>query len=422
METIPSPERRREPVNASQEAEPMSHILAIESDQQRRSVLMALIREHVPADVTFVDTVGAAIASFEHRQPDLIVAPALLPVADSGRLSEHVRWHADPHVQMVTISALDMLREAPAEGPRRFAFIRRRRPVSLGQQYDPSMVGRQIADALDRALTLREQRGAACDRLPLIRRPVAPLPAELVHLATSAIPGAAENFRERAERTPRSGPSFWGVQMPGGAEAELVNISRTGVLLECASKVAPGVTLELRLHGMGQNCVVMARFVRSDIARVDRLGVRYHAAAQFEEPLAMPRPRAESTPGATPQSLAELFATVVSALNSNEDPSLRFAQGLRGLIGARDVLIRPNPIVPDRESESFYFRIGGDDRSGMVLQVLLDRHRLLTAAEFWTLKAASGMALAVLELKRASTHDRRLLPARVAGIRKRRVA
>jgi hypothetical protein len=349
------------------------------------------------------------------------VAPALLPAEDSDRLSEHVKWHADPHVQMVTISALDMLREAPSEEPLRFAFFRRRRPLSLGQQYDPSMVGRQIADALDRALTRREQRGATFDRLPLVRQPMTPLLAELAQVA-SATSASEGNFRERAERTPQPGMSLWGVRMPGGAEAELVNISRTGLLLECASKVSPGATLEVQLLGMGQNCVVMARFVRSDIARVDRLGVRYHAAAQFAEPLALLRPRAESTPTATPQSLAELFTTVVSGLNSQEDSSLRFAQGLRGLIGACDVLIRPTPIAPDDDSESFYFRIGGNDQSGMILQILLDRHRGLTAAEFRMLKAASGMALAVLELKRASTHDRRLLSAPSAEVRKRLVA
>jgi hypothetical protein len=59
VEIVPSRERRREPMNAFQESRPTSQILAIESDQQRRSVLMALVREHVQADVAFVDTVSA---------------------------------------------------------------------------------------------------------------------------------------------------------------------------------------------------------------------------------------------------------------------------------------------------------------------------------------------------------------------------
>src|SRR5262245_52248617 len=353
-----------------QESWPTSHILAIESVRSRRRLLMALIRECVPAHVTFVDTVGDAIASFERRQPDLIVAPALLPVEDSDRLTEYVKWHADPHVQMVTISALDMLRKAPAEEPQRFGFFRRRRPVSLGLLYDPSMVGRQIADALDRAVTRREEQGATFDVRPLIRQPNAPLLVEPVQVAASATTASPWNLRERAERMPQRGPWVWGVRMPSGAKVELVNISRTGLLVESASKVSPGVILALQLSGMGQNCVVKARFVRSDIARVDRFGVSYHAASQFEEPPAILGPRAESTLRATPQSLAELFTTVVSGLNAEEDSSVRFAQGLRGLIGARDVLIRPTPIAPDHDSESIYFRIGGD-QSGLILQVLL---------------------------------------------------
>ena len=400
----------------------MSHILAIESDQERRTLLMTLIGDHVAADVTLVDTVNDAIASFEHRQPDLIVAPPLLSVEDSDRLSEHVKWHADPHVQMVTISALDMLREVPSEGRQRLWFFRRRRRLSLGLQYDPSMVGRQIADALDRAVTLREERGSTLDVRLLIRQPQAPLPVAPVQVGASVTPAAAWALRERAERMPQRGPWVWAVRMPLDAQVELVNISRTGLLLESASKVSPGLTLELQLSGMGQNCVVKARFVRSAIARVDRLGVRYHAAAQFEEPLAMLAPRGEATPRATPQSLAELFTAIVSELNSEEDSSVRFAHGLRGLIGARDVLIRPTPIAPDHDCESIYFRVGDDDQWGMILQVLFDRGRALTTAEFRMLKAASGLASAVLELERASIHAGRLLPAPVTAGAKMLVA
>src|SRR5262249_50528309 len=60
--------RRRHPLtNVFQgKRRAMSHILAIESDRRRRILLMALIREHALADVTMVDTVDDAIASFKH--------------------------------------------------------------------------------------------------------------------------------------------------------------------------------------------------------------------------------------------------------------------------------------------------------------------------------------------------------------------
>jgi CheY-like chemotaxis protein len=382
----------------------MSHILAIESDRDRRTLLMALIREHVLADVTMVDSVKEAVASFERRQPDLIVAPALLSPEDSERLNSHVKWHADPHVQMLTIPALDMLRESSPEENRRLGFFGRRRPFALGLQYDPSIVARQIADRLDRALALREEGGR--DVRPLLRKQEAIVVGSSVEETPSCRPASASaGLRDRAERLPQRDPQLWVVRLPWGTEVDMVNISRTGVLLESGSKLTPGVTLDLQLRGMGQSRIIPARFVRSEISRVDRLGVRYHAAAQFEQPLDLLTPRTESRPAANPQPLAELFSAVVCDSNQPEDVSVRFARGLRGLVGARDVLIRPTPIAPGHDCESIYFRVNGDDRSGMILQVLLDRDRALTTAEFKLMKAATGLASALFELRQPSIED-----------------
>jgi CheY-like chemotaxis protein len=390
----------------------MSHILAIESDRQRRTLLMALIREHVLADVTMVDSVKEALASFEHRQPDLIVAPALLSPEDSERLNAHVKWHADPHVQMLTIPALDMLRASSPEQNRRLGFLRRR-PVSLGLQYDPSIVARQIADRLDRALAIREEGGR--DMRPLLRKQEAIVVVSSVEEAPSRRPAATSaGMRDRAERMAQREPQLWVVRLPWGTEVDMVNISRTGVLLESGSKLTPGVTLELQLLGMGQSRIIPARFVRSEISRVDRLGVRYHAAAHFEQPLDLLTPRTESTPTANPRSLAELFSAVVCDSNQPEDVSIRFARGLRGLVGARDVLIRPTPVTPGNDCESIYFRVNGDDRSGMILQVLLDRDRALTTAEFKLMKAATSLTSALLELRHTSTDEDTQLSALVA--------
>ena len=46
----------------------------------------------------------------------------------------------------------------------------------------------------------------------------------------------------------------------------------------------------------------MARFLRSDVARVDRFGVRYHAAAKFDDPLDILTPQAEQTRSALSRS------------------------------------------------------------------------------------------------------------------------
>lgn len=394
----------------------MPHILVIETDRNRRTLLMGLIREHTRmVDVTMVDSVQAAIDCFANKKPDLIVAPTLLSPEDSAQLTEHVKWHAAPHVQMLTVSALDILRAPIAEERRRFSLFRRRRPVSLGLQYDPSMVGAQIADALERAVTLREERGSTMDVRALLRKEEPVLIVQPVQ--TGAIDPILSNrsFRERAERMAQSG---WTVRMPWGSEVDLVNISRTGVLIESSSKVSPGVILDLSLKGMGQSHNVTARFVRSQIANVDRLGVRYHAAAHFEQPIEMLTARTESNskPQATPQSLAALFSSVVSESDDAEDPCLRFTRGLCGMVGARDVFVGQTPMVPSDDCESIYFRVNGDERSGMVLQVLFDRHRSLTSAEFRLLKAATGLTSALLDLDGVTFDETALVKRKLAQV------
>lgn len=388
----------------------MSRILAIEPDRQRRALLTALIRAQVQAEITMVDSVSAAIARFDEQQPDVILAPTLLSPADGEQLRAYVQQHASSHVQMVTVPALDMLREPAADEERAFALFRRKRPAGLGLQYDPDAVGKQIADRLERALSLR-------DELAMLRGVEVMVAHEtslaLKSISTEVEPAAAPAARDRrwAERSPQKQvPWLQGVRLPWGTDVSLVNISRTGILVESGSKVTPGVTLELQLSGTGLNRVVLARFVRSEIAGVDRFGVRYHAAATFEQPLdiiaARTEPDASSSarPKPTPQALVSLLNDVVADSNQAEAASIRFARGLRDLVGARDVLIRCSPMVPPSDSESIYFNVQ-DNCGSRILQVMFDRNRELTASEFKLLKAAPGLTAALLELERDVAAD-----------------
>jgi hypothetical protein len=260
----------------------MSGILVIESDRKRRTLLKALLREHAQVESTIVESVNAAIADFEKYQPDLIVTPTLLPCEDSDRLCSHVRRHAEPHVQMLSLAALDLLCEPPAEAREGFGFFRRRRPAGLWLQYDPALVGRQIAENLQRARDMRSQRPADRDRRLVIAAnedgvlPIKPASA------------APVNERRLDQRMPQRLLWLWTVQLPGGADADLVNISRRGILIESRSLVSPGVTLHLHVGIAGVNRIVPARFVRSEVTRMDRLGVRNHAAARFDQPFEIP--------------------------------------------------------------------------------------------------------------------------------------
>jgi hypothetical protein len=389
----------------------MGSILAIEADPKRRQLLTTLIREHVEADLTIVESVSAAMAILARQGPDLIVAPTLLSPQDSEQLISHVKLHLAAHVQMLTVPALDMLVEAPGERKRWLGFFRRRQ-VHLGLQYDSAIVGAQIADWLERAQTLRAEHDAVLAMCVEATTEVgSTVRASQTDAGATAVAAGDEvlvalpDDRRRADRSPKGEVSWLSaVRLPWGLDVHLVNISRTGLLVESSSKVTPGVTLELLLSGPGLKRVVMAHFVRSEVARVDSLGVRYFAAAKFEQPFDLLDPRAEPAAHSTPaQALAGVLATVLAESGHPREPAqVRFARGLRALIRARDVLVRHAPVAPPDDCESIYFHVKGEGRSRVILQVIFERDRALTASEFGLLKAAASMTAAVIELERSA--------------------
>ena len=396
----------------------MPRILAIEADPKRRDVLTALVREHVKADLVVVASVGAAIASITRKTPDLIVAPTLLAPGEEAELLTHMKQlQTAPYVQMVTVPALDMLVDAPREAtaPRRFfSPVFNRRPVSLGLQYDSKMVVAQIADALERA---RDQRMEYATMLAYSEA-AAERARRSTHLvrtadlqASDAVIGqqlrdAARDDRRIALRRGRGDvPWLSGIKLSWGQELQLVNISSTGVLVETGSKLAPGSTTELHLSGPETNLVVPVRFIRSDVARIDGLGVRYHAAAAFAKEINLEGPRraarAARDAATAPQELAALLSDVLG--NADESPmpaQARFAHGLRQLVGARDVQVRVGSAGSIGGRETLYFDLPGDDRARRTLQVMFERGHDISDAEFRLLKAAAWMAAAVIELER----------------------
>ena len=393
----------------------MPRILAIEADPKRRNVLIALVREHVKADLVVVPSVGAAIASIAEHTPDLIVAPTLLAPADEAELSGHMRQlHTAPYVQMVTLPALDMLADAPREKASRrrlFGPVFNRRPVSLGIQYDSKMVAAQIADGLERA---REQRmeyaamlaysDAAAERARMSTRLVRPVDLGAGDVLISRqLREAARDDRRIALRKGRGDvPWLSGIKLSWGQELQLVNISSTGVLVETGSKLAPGSTTELHLSGPETNLVVPVRVIRSDVARIDGLGVRYHAAAAFSKEIDLDGPRRRAAaPPTPPQELALLLGDALGSGRDDREPACtRFAQGLRRLVGARDVQLRTGPTGSSAGRETLYFDVPGDDGGRTTLQVMFERDHDVTDEEFRLLKAAAWLTAAVIELEK----------------------
>ncbi len=168
------------------------------------------------------------------------------------------------------------------------------------------MVAAQIVDGLERARTLRmeyaatlayqEAFGTAGANTSLVLARAGSGPALDVSSAR-----VQEQLREQARDERRIAlrkgrgdvPWLSGIKASWGADLQLINISSTGVLVETGSKFAPGSTTNLHLSGPETNLVVPVRFIRSDVARIDGLGVRYRAAAAFAQEVDLGGPRRE---------------------------------------------------------------------------------------------------------------------------------
>jgi hypothetical protein len=93
-------------------------------------------------------------------------------------------------------------------------------------------------------------------------------------------------------------PAITGVRLkPHGADAKLVNISLTGMLTECTSRVKVGSTVAVLFEGSFAVESVVGRIVRCEVSAMGRDGVlRYHVAIAFTQPLSP-----EMLPGLTQQ-------------------------------------------------------------------------------------------------------------------------
>jgi hypothetical protein len=199
-------------------------------------------------------------------------------------------------------------------------------------------------------------------------------------------------------------PWLSGIKVSWGPELQLINISSTGVLVETGLKFAPGSTTDLQLCGPETNLVVPVRFLRSTVARVDGLGVRYQAAAAFAKELDIDRRgtgagREGRTRARPSDELAALFGTVLSS-TQDEPAHARFARGLRQLVGAKDVQVSSGRPEFSAGRGMLSFDVPGDDRSRTTLQVVFDRNHDVTDVEFRMLKAAAWLTAAVLEFEK----------------------
>lgn len=129
-----------------------------------------------------------------------------------------------------------------------------------------------------------------------------------------------------APRHPASAfPEIHGVRLdPPGIVAALVNLSATGVLVECASRQLPGRLLTVHFAGTFNPAAIESRVVRCEVAGIAPDGsLRYHLGLAFSERIALPA-ALEADAGTQPTAAAPpVVAAPASATAPVSTPILR---------------------------------------------------------------------------------------------------
>lgn len=85
--------------------------------------------------------------------------------------------------------------------------------------------------------------------------------------------------------------------MPHRAEAKLINISTTGMLVECATRLQPGTSCTVVIEGGFTPASIDSRVARSAVIAVTKEGgIRYHIGFSFKQPIVLEEPPVDPEP------------------------------------------------------------------------------------------------------------------------------
>ena len=209
--------------------------------------------------------------------------------------------------------------------------------------------------------------------------------------------------REPGHRAHRWAPSDlpWAfrAETSWGLELAVLNVSRSGMLVESGSKLVPDSVTEFRLLAEDRMLMMPARVVRSEVAAVDVKGVRYRAAAVFSKQFGLISDVSQFGGPPTPCNLSQLVSQVMAELQDGKHAGYvrtQFEQGLERMAPALEIKIQESPVAPDRSRESIYFTIPGMTDARAVLQASFLPDYEITAQEYKLLQAAAAAAGAVL--------------------------
>jgi CheY-like chemotaxis protein len=269
----------------------MAKILAIESDPEKIVILRRLVREKLDADVIVVDSVESAIDTLDAKRPDVIVTSSLLSPGDDQQLADHLRQAPSlDHLPVLTLPPLVDRDDADtSHGPISRLFRRRRQQWPT---YDADAIAARIEDAL------HQSKRDAPRYADLWQRPARLLlmePEETAQEETSLVYTLDADLarflgiqpqQDRAPRWERS-DLLWleNIRLTWGANLHLLNMSSSGILVESGIRMTVGNLTDFEFEDReARDYVMSGRVVRSDVAAVTSLGVKYVTAAVFDKP------------------------------------------------------------------------------------------------------------------------------------------
>jgi hypothetical protein len=97
---------------------------------------------------------------------------------------------------------------------------------------------------------------------------------------------------------------------PIGGEATLLNISWSGLLARCASRVAPGMAVKITFEGTFKPPTIDGRVARCEVAGIARNGaIQYNIGIAFNQTITLPDDE-EAVPAETPEAAPASAAPV----------------------------------------------------------------------------------------------------------------
>jgi hypothetical protein len=146
-----------------------------------------------------------------------------------------------------------------------------------------------------------------------------------------------------APRLPASTvPGIKGVRLsPHGSEATLLNISASGILVECTSRLRLGTAVTTVFDGTFSPATIEGRVARSSVANVSKKGVlQYHIGIAFNKPIAF-----DAAPVAAAVQQPETPAAQ-AAQAAPETPGAAGAPGVLGTPGTTARAPEAAPVLP----------------------------------------------------------------------------